>query len=189
MKNPFNRSVYGVGYLGLGKHVADTEGQGTVLYKKWQSMLERGYCNKYKSKNPTYNNATVCEEWKCLQNFGDWFEKKYIQNFHLDKDILVKGNKLYSPETCCFVPAEINSLFTNHTLTCPEDMKIRKGYEKYRVRININKKLITLGSFDTPEEAFQAYKIAKEGYIKELAQKWKDILEPRVYKALCYYEI
>ena len=83
--------------------------------------------------------------------------------FHLDKDILVKGNKLYSEDTCSFVPAEINTLFCK-----------------------ANK---TRGRYNTIEEAFLAYKQAKEAYIKELANKWKDVIDPRVYEALMDYQV
>ena len=78
-------------------------------------MLIRCYNKKDLEKNPTYKNTTVCIEWCNFQNFAQWFEKNYIDDWALDKDILVKGNKVYSPETCCFVPREINEVFKNST--------------------------------------------------------------------------
>jgi hypothetical protein len=114
----------------------------------------------------------------------------------LDKDILFKGNKIYSPETCCFVPNEIN------VLLCKNDSKRGKmpigvyerkmvnGY-KYVAYVNNTKKHFHLGTFDTPKEAFQAYKSAKEAYIKEMAtQYYKDgKITERVYDALMKYEV
>lgn len=184
IKTPLTPSVYGIGYLGIGRHKADNKSKATLVYRKWSGMLGRGYCNKYKGKNPTYKDVTVCEEWHNFQNFAQWFEENYIEGWHLDKDILQKRNKIYSPETCCFVPQEINLLFTNNTISCQEDMKIRKGYKKYRVRININKKIISLGTFSTPEEAFEAYKTAKEKYIREVADKWRGQISERCYQAM-----
>ena len=73
-------------------------------YKVWHSMMNRCYSKKYHSKFPTYQNCSVCNEWTYLSNFKRWFDENYVDGYVLDKDILVKGNKVYSPETCCFVP-------------------------------------------------------------------------------------
>lgn len=112
IRNPNHPSKLGIGYIGQGCYLSSLKGDSTRSYIKWFHILERGYCKKYKNKKPTYKNVTVCEEWHNFQNFAKWFEENYVEGFDLDKDILVKGNKMYSPETCCFVPQEINALFT-----------------------------------------------------------------------------
>ena len=106
----------------------------------------------------------------------------------MDKDILVKGNKIYSEDTCCFVPREINSLFVKRKKSRGNfalGVDYKKSVKKFRARCG-NKHL---GLFNTELEAFYAYKQAKETYIKEVANKWKDQIDPRVYNALMKYEV
>ena len=105
-----------------------------------------------------------------------------MKGWCLDKDILVKGNKIYSPETCCFVPKGINLLFgKNNAKRGNYPIGVCKFKNKFQATINIKGKTISLGHFDTPEEAFEAYKTAKEAYIKEVADEWKDRIEEDVY--------
>ena len=80
-------------------------------------MLRRCYDKKILEKFPTYKRCTVCDEWLFYPNFKKWFDENYYeiegQKMALDKDIISKGNKVYSPENCIFVPNNINVLFTN----------------------------------------------------------------------------
>jgi len=192
-KNPNFPTVYGVGIIGQGKHKCGSEGKVLKKYSCWNSILFRSYSEKHHIKYPTYKDVTVCEEWKYFQNFGDWFEenwKLYMDNtWHLDKDILIKGNKIYSPETCCFVPREINGLFTNNSVKRGlYPIGVVKEGNKFRAQSCSNKRRY-IGTFDTPKEAFEVYKTAKEQYIKEVADKWKDLIDPRVYEAMYNYKI
>ena len=109
----------------------------------------------------------------------------------LDKDILNKGNKVYSPDTCVYVPQSINSLFTKSDKVRGEyPIGVYKQKDKYVAQLNKgNGKQIYLGSYSTPEEAFQAYKQAKEEYIKEVANEYKDKIPYRLYEALMNYEV
>ena len=188
LKNPYHPSVYGIGFIGEGSYKTIENYIMTAHYKKWIGVLKRAYTNtKY------YKDVTVCEEWHNFQNFAEWFEENYnpetMQGWQLDKDILIKGNKIYSPETCCFVPAEINSLFTR--------TNSKRG--KYPIGVCMNKSngrfLAILKakkfskSYNTPEEAFQAYKIEKEKYIKEVADKWKPLIKQDIYEAMYNYKV
>lgn len=187
ISNPYHKSVYGVGYVGVGKYISSCNGSTTKVYQTWYNMLSRCYDNK----NHSYKEVIICEEWGNFQTFAQWFENNYIEDFALDKDILVKGNKVYSPETCCFVPQEINSLFIKSTKSrglLP--IGVHEQNNKFISSINRRgKQQDYLGSFDTPEEAFQAYKIAKEVYIKEVADKWRDIITEQVYQAMINYKV
>lgn len=194
IKNPNNKSVYGVGFIGVGKYKTTVKGKQTQYYNYWVSMLTRGYNNKYKEKFPTYKDVTVCEEWKCFQVFAEWFEdnyKSHMEGWELDKDVLFKGNKVYSPETCCFVPNEINSLFIkSNSIRGDYPIGVHKhGCKKYVALIRKNNKRKHIGLFSTPEEAFQAYKITKEEYIKEVADKWRDLISDQVYEAMYNYQV
>ena len=115
-----------------------------------------------------------------------------VKGWQLDKDILVKGNKLYSKDTCCFVPSEVNNLLIkrdNFRGEYPVGVHFDKYAGKFKAQLAINGKVKFLGRFNTPEEAFQAYKLAKEVQIKVVANKWKHLLDERVFQALMAYEV
>lgn len=118
IKCPYEKRVYGVGYVGEGKYKTRENGKKTKCYNTWHSMIQRCYSEKYHEKRPTYIDCKVCEEWHDFQNFGEWFDNNYYEvegeTMALDKDILFKHNKTYSAETCIFVPQTINSLFVKN---------------------------------------------------------------------------
>ena len=192
-RNPNTPVVYGVGYTGEGKYKA-IDYISSENYYRWKTMVSRGYNKKYKEKHPTYKDITVCEEWYNFQNFAEWFEDNYnphtMQGWHLDKDILVKGNKVYSPETCCFVPQEVNTLVIKNSVNSSGlPLGVYINGKKYFSKMNKEGKTIYLGTFKTVEETFQVYKIAKEDWIKKVADKWKPLIEPRVYQAMYNYQV
>lgn len=161
----------------------------TKAYHSWDAMLKRCYSGKHK----TYSDCSVCEEWYLFSNFKKWFNENYIEGYDLDKDILVKGNKVYSPETCCFVPREINEIISNNkSIRGKYPMGVYKNpYDKYCASLKKYKKIIRIGVFDTPSEAFMAYKKAKEEHIKNVAKNYYDEnkISLKVYESLCKYEI
>ena len=186
-------SVYGVGIIGNG--IARVCGVETRDYQLWKSMLCRCYDVSYSNKNPTYKDCTVSDNFKYFPYFKEWCHRQIgfdQEGWHLDKDILVKGNKVYSEDVCAFVPSEVNSLFIKRDSLrgdCPVGVRYRKRFDKFESQITLYGKMVYLGTFNTPEEAFQAYKQAKEAYIKEVANKWKDKIDPRVYEALMKYRV
>lgn len=112
VKNPYDRTVFNFGYIGEGKYKSTD-----TAYTNWAHMIERCYDPKFLNANPTYRNTVVCDEWLNFQNFAAWYHENYYTiegcRMSLDKDILVKGNKVYSPQTCVIVPDFINSTFGN----------------------------------------------------------------------------
>ena len=108
--------------------------------------------------------------------------------FALDKDILVKGNRVYNEDVCVFVPQEVNLLFTKRDKSRGE-YPIGVSFHKSRGMLTATLNNKYLGYFNTAEQAFQVYKTAKEAYIKEVANKWKDKIDPKVYEALMNYEV
>lgn len=195
VRNPNHASFLGIGYMGIGEFMSKQNGKTTKHYETWKNMLVRAYSNKYRLKYLSYKDVTVCEEWHCFQNFAKWFDEnreEYMNEWHLDKDILVKGNKIYSPETCCFVPSVINYLFTKREAkrgNLPIGVVFVKISERYQAIMNETVSKKGLGTYDTPEEAFTAYKIGKEAKIKYIAKGWKDLLKPNVYQALINYQV
>lgn len=191
--SPYDRKLYGVGYLGIGKfNVTDDNGEITKEYRTWNDMIRRGYSKKLKNRNKTYKDVFVCEEWHDFQNFAKWFNENYyeIENerVDLDKDILVKGNKIYSPETCCFVPSKINTLFTFRQNE-NEFPGVSIKDNGYQVTVGCKNKSKYLGFFKTKEEAFEVYKKRKEEIIKQIADEYKDKIPSHLYQTLYEYKI
>ena len=155
-------------------------------------MLERCYNPNYKDNKPTYKECKVCNEWLNYQNFAKWFEDNYytIENekVALDKDILIKNNKIYSPNTCIFVPVRINSLFLkrqNYRGDTPIGVHYVDLTKKYEAQCAGN----NLGAYDTPEEAFSVYKQYKENMIKQVADEYKNLIPEKLYNAMYEYEV
>lgn len=149
-------------------------------YRVWGAMIERCYGLNGGAKYPSYAEVSVCDEWRySFENFLQWHNQNYIEGWQLDKDLLSEpNNKVYSPETCCYLPTEINrSLY----LKTP---KFTKYGKKIRVYINLGQEQKHLGCFTTYEEALAVYMRARAERMKSLADKYKTQLTDRVYNAL-----
>ena len=114
VRNPTNLGL-GNSYMGTGEYNCVNY---ESAYYTWRNMIQRCYDKNKQEDRPTYIGCTVCDEWLNFQNFAMWYKENFYkidgQKIHLDKDILIKGNKLYSPNMCCFVPSDINVLFVKH---------------------------------------------------------------------------
>lgn len=199
VKNPYHKSIYGFGYIGVGNYKIWENGKETLAYTQWKGMLRRCYDPYYINKKPTYINCYVCEEWLNFQNFAKWFYKNYynISNeiMCLDKDILMKGNKIYSPETCILVPQRINQLFIKSDAKrglYPIGITYNKKDNILTVSCSIYKsKRKYLGCFpiNRPFQAFTVYKQFKENYIKQVADEYKDLIPKKLYDAMYNYKV
>ena len=188
------RSVYGVGYHGVGEYDWASH---KVAYQTWVDVLKRVHVEK-KSRT-SYLDVSVCDEWHNFQNFAKWFYEQDLsetkdgngKRYDLDKDILVKGSKMYSPETCCFVHSEINCLFIrNKRFRGNLPIGVTKSGKRFAARLSKGfDNRVFLESFKTETEAYLSYKKAKEMYLKELAEKWKGKIDDKVYEALMTYEV
>lgn len=201
VKNPYFPTVYGVGMCG-NKYPTQYNNNDTREYITWHGMLERCFYEKRKIEYPTYKNAMCCDEWLNRDNFEEWlrcqinYDKFLNGNFALDKDILFKGNKLYSPDTCCLVPEYVNTLFVKRD-NDRGDLPIgvtKNGDNKFRARCNnplIENHEVHIGTFNTTEEAFYAYKKYKESLIKEIAEieYIKRNISKECYDAMMKYEV
>ena len=199
VKDPYLPSVFDVGVLGT-KYPSTINGVQTKEYKLWNSMLQRCYSDNSKKKYPTYEGCEVSDNFKSYEYFYEWCHNQIgFSNdgngnpFHLDKDLLVKGNKIYSESTCVFIPSEINAILTKRTASRGEHLIGVHWYKKgkaFKAQISKNKgKREHLGSFNTELEAFRAYKEAKEAFVKEQAEKWKGKIDDRAYNALINYQV
>jgi len=193
IKSHFIPSVYGVGITGLERA---KEGNLPIKsYAVWNDMLSRCYSIKRQERQPTYIGCSVCDEWLYYSNFKKFYDEKFyiVEGFRteLDKDILIKGNKVYSPKTCVFVPSNINNLFTSRKKFRGEyqigvhlDKRTNK-YSSYCNTADIPQKY--LGAFLTPLEAFEAYRKCKEQVIKDIANKYKMQIPNNLYNAMINY--
>ena len=201
IKCPYERRFYNVGYLGEGKYKVSENGKNTRVYDTWKAMLQRCYSEKEHERHPTYIGCEVYEGWHNFQNFAKWYKDNYYEvgneKMCLDKDILFKGNKIYSPDTCIFVPETINKLFIKNDKNRGESVigatLCKNG--KYEAHCQIfnpetgKSKKETLGLYDTQEKAFEVYKYYKERNIKEIANYYKEQIPQNLYDAMYSYEV
>lgn len=200
IKCPYERSIYGVGYLGEGKYNPYENRRATKVYATWKDMLKRCYDEKYQEKYSTYKNCSVTKEWHNFQNFAEWYYNNYYEiegeTMCLDKDILYKHNKVYSPKTCVFVPQAINKLFVKRDNDRGESVIGTYPFQgKYVAQCSIinlktgKSKHEYLGYYTTQEKAFEVYKYYKEKNIEEVADYYKGLVPERLYNALYNYEV
>lgn len=182
--------VCGQGLYEVGKYPANDGEKATREYECWGGMLERCYSTKLHIKRPTYVGCTASDNFKRFQYFAEWcqdqvgFENK---GWQLDKDILITGNKLYSENTCVFVPREINNFLLSHKSIrgeYPKGVAFSKFHNKLQAYYTFRGKPVHLGYFTNVEDAKEAYKEAKELRAKQLAAETMGLVDVRVTDAL-----
>jgi len=147
-------------------------------YCKWMNMLKRACGKKYKKRNPSYEGVTVCDEWLSFSNFARWLERNSVKGFDLDKDIKIKGNKIYSPDTCLFVHNSVNKLLISRSTLkgpYPTGVSIDKRTGKFRARVTIDGFRVCLGWFVDMTDAGNAYINAKNKEIHRKANQYPAI--------------
>lgn len=182
-------SVCGVGCMGSNLDLKSIyNGKLCKIYRQWQNMITRCYSEAYHRCNPTYIGCYVSDKFKDYSKWREWYDNyQYKQDgWHMDKDLLIKSNKVYSEDTCVFLPKEINLVLVKRTASRGEHL-IGVSWDNtskaFKARVRKNKgKTEHLGCFNTEVEA-------KEAYLKELAEEYKDMLDPRAYEALQNYVV
>jgi len=167
--------VFGVGFNDSPINVFTKNSEGKIVvckyYSRWKGVLGRCYDPKYQAKYPAYKGCSVTKSWLTFSSFKKWMESQKWEGMDLDKDIIYPGNKIYSPETCCFVSPPLNKLLTDSRAkrgSYPLGVTFHKS--SYQARLGIgSKKLKYLGSFNTPEEASKVYRKAKRLRILRIA--------------------
>ena len=184
IKNPFIPIIFGRGYIGETKYINEK------IYNAWHNMMRRCYDEEFHKKQPTYKDCKVCEEWHNYGNFQKWWNECYYEleneKVELDKDILIKGNKIYSPNTCVFVPSYINKLFVGRKKdnSLPRGIYYDKKINKYISQIVIRGKKYNLGRYNTIVEAERVYNNARFKAIKDIAEEYKDKIPDKLYNRL-----
>jgi hypothetical protein len=199
--DPYYPKVKGVGFIGEGIHKPKINGKMSKCHSVWFQMLRRCYDSEYKSyEGYGSKGVTVCEDWHNYQNFAEWYYANHKEGLAIDKDILRRGNKIYGPEFCRFVPVRINSLLTPRS-KCRGDLPIGVHRRKnssgevvsYVASISggTTTSVIFLGHHKTPELAFEAYKETKLKHIKEVASEefLAGNITEDIYHALLNWEV
>lgn len=201
VRNPYAPTVYGVGISGNRYPIVENN-KPSKEYSIWRSVLSRCFDEVTKKKQPTYDDVTCCDEWLNYETFYEWlhsqpnFDKWFIGNrWAVDKDIINKGNKVYSPENCCLIPQNVNCLFLKREAErgdYPIGVRYRDGYGFIASCHNpFTNRKEEINSYKTPTEAFYAYKYYKEDLIKRVAEieyEAGNIIE-KCYRAMINYEV
>ena len=161
-------------------------------YRDWNNMLQRCYGKSNFPSKPAYKECVVCEEWHSFLKFREWFDENYVEGYFLDKDIRCIGNKVYSPQTCCYVPPFINTLLLNcRSSRGKYPVGVTKMGNGFEAKLWKHGKGCYIGFYHTVEEAFGAYKHERELYVKEIAQEYYDkgLINIDIYNSLINYEV
>lgn len=189
VKDPLSPSVCGVGFIGCGDNHASVNGVGTKAYVTWQAMIKRCYDLEHQRKYPTYKGCSVCCEWFNFQSFADWHKSNYPNDgkrHDIDKDLLVAGNKVYSPETCIFLPKWLNTFTIDRGASrgeYPIGVSFDKRVGKYQARCSINGRGKHLGCFPSQVEAHAAWQEYKLGLALDRKCEMDEI-DSRIYHSV-----
>ena len=192
IRNHSDISVFGVGFLGKGVYRSKINDEISPQYETWRGMIRRCYSENDRLRFPTYSDVLVDPLWFNFQIFAKWYDENYYEvnneKMTLDKDIIKKGNKLYCPEMCIFVPQRINKLF----IKCngkrgkfPIGVIWHKDYKKYSAVCDSKH----ISWHDNPTEAFKSYKKYKESHIGQVAEEYKNKIPIKIYESLLNYKV
>lgn len=180
VKNPYDKTVFGIGYLGNGIHKSWKNARGSRdTYLNWIAMLQRCYVDMGDKYLSYYGFVTVCDEWLNFQNFAEWYESNYYyipnERLHIDKDMKSKESKVYSPDTCILIPQSINEVVRDNyrdSENADLPVTIKRCGDKYQVKFRRE----NLGKYNTVKECLNKYNNRKISYIKELTEGYGDLL-------------
>lgn len=165
--------------FGVGVNDGKPRNEGCSYYRKWKSMLERCYSDKCQTKHPTYIGCTVCDEWLLLSEFTEWMKQQDWEGKEMDKDILIPGNKVYSPDTCVFVCRRVNALLNDHGRARgehPQGVYFDSLSGKFKAQCCEGAgKRKHIGLYDSSEDAHSAYIDYKVGVIRAVSDDYPDI--------------
>lgn len=189
-----SRLVYGVATNSKGKYESHVNKKASSSYRTWKNMIMRAYCAKYQANFPTYIGCSVDSDFLEYQVFAEWYYSQKYSNhgYALDKDILVPNNKVYSSDTCCFVPNELNSLLLDNRAIRGKHKQgvcFDKARGKFMASMKVDGRFKNLGRFNSELEAYQVYKKAKEAHVKVKALEWQDRIADNVFEALMNWQL
>lgn len=170
--------VYGVGINDADyttQAVIDGVSAACPFYSRWTGMLKRCYSEKELKRNPSYSECSVSEDWHTFNIFKSWMEEQDWEGKQLDKDLLITGNKIYSPESCVFIGVDVNTFIAEKRGSLPFGVSYHKRDKVFQSGIKVGGKRVFLGNYKSPEEAHQAWKEAKYKQAVQLASEQADL--------------
>ena len=182
--------IYGVGFNDR-KYKTRIEGKNVKEYSLWINVLYRCCSEIYKKNNKSYEGCRISENFKSYSFFYEWCQSQkgfLIEKWEIDKDVLLKGNKIYSEDTCVFIPPCLNLMLTkreNKRGDCK--IGVSKKRKKFVAQCSVDGKSTYIGIFEKEEDAFYAYKKFKESEVKRITEIYSSELDERVYKSLVSY--
>lgn len=191
LKNPYHPSLCGVGFMGVGRFSSWSDGKLCPVYSRWANMIKRCYGSP--DRNKSYDDCSVRGDWHSLQEFGAWVTAQPlwgVERCDVDKDLLIMGNRVYSPDACLLVPARINYLLTRPSISkgLPVGVTSKGGLYEAKCREQ-DSKYRSLGAFSCPKDAFNVYRQHKLSVIRSVADEYRSRIDPRLYDALMSYEV
>jgi hypothetical protein len=174
------RLVQGVGVNDAPFSIGGQSNRNPV-YEMWKRMLARCY-GKTNSSNASYVGCEVDSRWHRFMAFHDWVIARDWEGKQLEKDLLVSGNKIYGPETCCLVPGYVNMIFVKTNQPCIQEY--RPG--RFIALVCKRGKKVCLGTFPSKELALAAWKAGKRDSIQDVLSRYEAEPNPdlRVIEAL-----
>lgn len=189
--------VLGVGIYAEGAFQAKSGGVNTPVYDLWRGMLRRCYSPQSRRKFPSYAGCSVVDEWREFQAFASWATRQIgfgVPGYHMDKDLLYPGNRVYGPDYCVFVPMELNAFTTSSAAIrgrWPQGVSWKKRNRRFVAQIKAFGTVRHLGLFHHVDDAAQAYAAAKAEAARDWAAKLlaeNFVIDPRVIEALENYQ-
>lgn len=175
---------FGVGFIGNGPYI-----ERHPAYSHWVGMLTRVYGV---DRFSCYDGCSIHEQWHDFQNFAKWFNHQvYQKGWHLDKDLINRDCKLYSPDTCVFLPPKLNYFVrvpSSRTTDLPRGVK-RAGKRFVAYCRDIHGNPVLVGSFADPATAHLAYMRFKKSVATDFAEAYKEIVADTAYQALLNYKV
>lgn len=161
---------------------------GNTAYDRWSQMIRRCYDKDSERNYPTYAGCFVCQEWASFTNYYHWFRENYVPEWQIDKDLLYPGNKVYSPETCLFVPKWLNCFLLNNSASRGEYpvgvCKLGKKYSAFCNNPSTGKQEY-IGLYASPNEAHEAWKKIKLLHARDKKSEI-DSVDERLYENIIY---
>ena len=153
-------------------------------YVTWKDIISRCYSEKRQKKNPTYIGVTVCDEWRSFMAFREWWLESHVDGWQIDKDLLTDNNQ-YSPDSCIYVPAWLNTFTIDRNAVrgeFPIGVDYHKSSKSFRSMCNnpATGKQVTIGRFKTPEAAHLAWRARKLEYAAQMKNEM-DAIDARIY--------
>ncbi len=182
IKNPLHPVVANIGFTGVGNYRSK---DNKLAYRMWQDMLLRCYDSVRLDRRKTYRGVTVDPTWFNYQTFMKFLDKAtteanmsindLVNNYSLDKDLKVHGNKIYSEQTTIFISRDLNIFLTNNRITNSSGyIGVHAHGPNWRAEFSVGgrgkRKREGLGTYKTKTEAFKTY----------MAARWKRIDELRI---------